>query len=158
MVFLTLIVSNRTTVLMKKFGLFLIVFFIFSLHLAAQEASIVGVWKSVDDQSKDVRVHIQIYEFEGRKYGKIIKLFKSPSGMRCSICPGDLKDQPILGMVVVEKLQLVNGFYKNGKILDPQDGKWYSCQMWLKDGDPNVLVVRGFLGFLYRTQNWYRVE
>ena len=77
MVFLTLIISNRTTVLMKKFGLFLVVFFIFSLHLAAQEASIVGVWKSVDDQSKDVRVHIQIYEFEGRKYGKIIKLFKS---------------------------------------------------------------------------------
>ena len=143
---------------MKVFGLFFITLFFFSLQLTAQQSNIIGVWKTVDDQSKDVRVHIQIYEFEGRLYGKIVKLFKTPAGMRCSICPGDLKDQPILGMVVVEKLQLINGFFKNGKILDPQDGKWYSCQMWLKDGDPNVLVVRGFLGFLYRTQNWYRVQ
>jgi hypothetical protein len=30
--------------------------------------------------------------------------------------------------------------------------------MWLKEEDPDVLVVRGFLGFIYFTQYWYRVK
>ena len=53
---------------------------------------------------------------EGNCSGK-----SSPAGMRCSICPGDLKDQPILGMVVVEKLQLITSilseFYEQASTL-----------------------------------------
>ena len=46
----------------------------------------------------------------------------------------------------------------NGRILDPNSGKEYSCKMKLKD--KNTLEVRGFMGvsLLGRTQTWYRVE
>ena len=43
-------------------------------------------------------------------------------------------------------------------ILDPEKGKWYGCKLWLKDGDPNTLVVRGSIGPFYRTQYWYKVN
>lgn len=129
----------------------------FAVPLSAQK-TVIGTWKAVDDATNDVRAHVQIFEFQGKIYGKVIKMVKLDAEQRCSLCPGDLKDQPILGMLILEKLQLRDGFYKNGKMLDIQSGKWYSCQMWLKDEDPDVLVIRTFLGFIYRTQHWYRVN
>jgi uncharacterized protein (DUF2147 family) len=48
--------------------------------------------------------------------------------------------------------------YEKGSICDPKNGKVYTCEMWLKPGDPNTLVVRGYWGFIYRTQNWVRVK
>jgi uncharacterized protein (DUF2147 family) len=132
-------------------------FFLFLAHMAAQN-SIIGTWKVVDNSTNDIRYHVQIFNFEGRVYGKVIKMVKLPGDMKCALCPSDLRDQPIQGMLLVEKLQLMNGFYKNGKMLDPLSGRWYSCQMWLKEEDPDVLVVRGFLGFIYSTQYWYRIE
>jgi uncharacterized protein (DUF2147 family) len=127
-------------------------------QLAAQQKKVIGTWKAIDNGTNDVRVHVQIFEFEGKLYGKVVKLVKSSNDQRCTICPGELRNKPLLGMMVLEKLQLQNGFYQNGKLLDTQSGRWYSCQMWLKEEDPDILVVRGFLGFIYKTQYWYRVE
>jgi uncharacterized protein (DUF2147 family) len=127
-------------------------------QVAAQQKKVIGTWKAVDNGTNDVRVHVQIFEFEGKLYGKVVKLVKSSNDQRCTICPGELRNKPLMGMMVLEKLQLQNGFYQNGKLLDTQSGRWYSCQMWLKEEDPDILVVRGFLGFIYKTQYWYRVE
>jgi uncharacterized protein (DUF2147 family) len=42
--------------------------------------------------------------------------------------------------------------YKNGKILDPENGKVYSCKLWI---DRNgILKVRGYVGIFYRTHTW----
>ena len=46
--------------------------------------------------------------------------------------------------------------YKGGTILDPQKGKEYDCKIWLEEDDTNKLNVRGYISFLFRTQNWYR--
>ena len=55
----------------------------------------------------------------------------------------------ILGM------EKVGDEYKNGKILDPENGKVYSCKMWLdSNGD---LQVRGYVGIFYRTQTWKKL-
>jgi uncharacterized protein (DUF2147 family) len=149
--------TNRFQSVAKSLIAFLLLILLFSTYSFAQK-TVVGTWKAVDDATNDVRAHVQIFEFQGKMYGKVTKMVKLAPDQKCSLCPGDLKDQPIMGMLMLEKLQFRDGFYKNGKMLDIQNGKWYSCQMWLKDEDPDVLVIRNFLGFIYRTQYWYRVD
>jgi uncharacterized protein (DUF2147 family) len=128
------------------------------LSLSTQAQTLIGTWKTVDDETKEAKSYVQLYEQNGKVYGKVTKLLKSSPDRKCDQCPGERKNQPILGMVILENLTLKDGFYQDGKILDPEKGKWYTCKVWLKDGDPNVLTVRGYIGFFYRTQYWYRVE
>jgi len=52
-------------------------------------------------------------------------------------------------------LSLRKGKWRDGRILDPNNGKYYDCQIWLED---NKLKVRGYIGFFYRTQEWIRAE
>ena len=34
----------------------------------------IGTWKTIDDETEKARSHVQIYEKDGKYYGKIIKL------------------------------------------------------------------------------------
>ena len=140
---------------MKKI-LFICCAILCSMTLPAQ--NLVGTWKTIDDETKEAKSYVQLYEENGQLKGKVIKLLKSDPNRICTECPGERKGKPILNMVVVENMQLKDGYYQGGSILDPEKGKWYTCKMWLKDGDPNALVVRGYISFLYRTQYWYRVQ
>ena len=47
--------------------------------------------------------------------------------------------------------------WKGGEILDPKNGKTYSCRLRLKD-DGKKLEVRGYIGFSLfgRSQMWLR--
>ena len=128
------------------------------LALALQAQSIPGTWQTVDDETGEAKSHLQLYEQNGRLQGKVARLLKSSPDKKCEKCPDDRKNQPILGMVVVENMKLDGGYYQSGRILDPEKGKWYNCKMWLKEGDPDTLVVRGYLGPFYRTQYWKRVK
>lgn len=49
--------------------------------------------------------------------------------------------------------------WAGGTIYDGDSGKTYKCKMWFKDGDPNILNVRGFIGvsILGRTELFTRV-
>lgn len=120
--------------------------------------SVAGVWKTIDDETKEAKSHVQLYEADGKLYGKVVKLLKSAPDKLCDKCPGERKNQPVLGMIVVVNLVKKDGFWQSGDILDPEKGKWYGCKLWQKDGDPNTLVVRGSIGPFYRTQYWYRVN
>ena len=42
----------------------------------AQETSIVGKWKTIDDETNEPKTIVQIYERDGKYYGKIIELFR----------------------------------------------------------------------------------
>ena len=117
-----------------------------------------GVWKTVDDETGEAKSHVRIYEQNGLLYGQVAQLLKSSPDRKCDKCPGDRKNQPVLQMIVLENMKQKGGFWQSGRILDPEKGKWYSCNLWLKEGDPNTLVVRGYLGPFYRTQYWYRVK
>jgi len=139
---------------MKKYVLFLLI--ALSAQLI-QAQSVIGTWKTVDDNTGEVRSHIQLYEAGRKLYGQIIKLLREPVDRRCDKCPGDRKDQSIMGMILLVNMVFSDGMWQSGDILDPEKGKWYSCKIWLKEGDPNTLVVRGYLGPFYRTQYWQRV-
>lgn len=137
-------------------NLFLLIALFASIMLPAQ---IVGKWKTIDDETGKPRSVVEIYEQNGKLYGKIVELYREagedPNPL-CHKCTDDRKNQPVKGMVILRDLQLVEGFYKAGTICDPKKGKVYNCEMWIDANDKNKLLVRGYWGFLYRTQTWQR--
>lgn len=149
---------------MRKNFVFLLLVVVFSLCFLsvafAQETSIVGKWKTIDDETNEPKSIVQIYEKDGRYFGQITELFRKPGedpAPVCDKCPNDdvRKDQPIKGMVILKDLVQDGDEYKDGTILDPKKGKIYKCKVWLEGGD---LKLRGYIAFLFRTQTWIRVE
>ncbi len=127
--------------------------------LTAQSNSPFGVWKSVDDKTGEAKSHVEVYQKNGKMYGKIIKILTDKPNAKCDECKGEKKGQPVNGMVIIEGMQEVDGSWKNGSILDPQNGNVYGCVVWVEAEKPNELKVRGkhWTG-IYRTQTWFRVK
>lgn len=123
----------------------------------AQSQTVQGTWKTKDDETNEAKSHVEIYEAGGKLYGKVVKLLREKPDRLCEKCPGDRRNQPVLNMIILVNMALKNGLWQSGNILDPEKGKWYDCKIWLKEGDPNTLVVRGYLGPFYRTQYWSRL-
>lgn len=127
-----------------------------SLSLPVLAADIVGEWKTIDDESGEAKSVVEIYERDGRYYGKVRDLLLKPDDTLCEKCEGELKDQPVVGMEIITDMEKKGDEYSGGEILDPESGKVYRAKMWLEDDDR--LKVRGYVGFLYRTQTWQRNE
>lgn len=137
---------------MKKAVLVLSALFFSS---ALQAASVVGFWKTIDDETGKAKSIVELYERDGMLYGKVVDLLLKPDDSVCKKCKGDLKSKPIVGMEIVSALELDGNEYQGGEILDPENGKHYRCSMWL-EGDE--LKVRGYIGFFFRTQTWFPAE
>jgi len=121
--------------------------------------SIVGKWKTIDDQTGKAKSIIEIYEKSGKVYGKVVEIL-DPSHAKdlCKNCPGDDARKPILGLNVIKGLTKDGEEYNSGQILDPNNGKVYKCFIVLEEKDK--LKVRGYIGFslIGRTQYWQRVK
>ena len=124
----------------------------------ASHAQIIGQWKAVGDKDGDEKAIIEIYEQNGKLFGKVTKLLPGARITRCENCPGDLKDKPIEGMVVLKNLRKTALGGVDGKITDPSNGKTYNCAIELQDRD--TIKVRGYIGMpaVGRTQYWKRVR
>lgn len=120
------------------------------------QSTIVGKWKTVDDGTGETRSVVEIYEREGAFYGKVVKIFneQDPDPI-CEKCDeGDPRyRKKIIGMEIIQNLKEKGGEFSEGTILDPEDGKVYRCKLWVDGKD---LKVRGYWGFLYRTQTWIK--
>lgn len=140
--------------------LLLIGFFTFGLT-AFSQTSPVGRWKSIDDETHQAKSIIEIIEKDGLLYGKVEKLFRNAGedqNPKCDKCSGAQKDQLIIGMQILNSLKKASDVkWVGGEILDPVNGKTYSCKVTLTE-DGKKLEVRGFIGFslLGRTQVWNR--
>jgi len=130
-------------------------FLLLTLITSAQ-TSIVGQWKTIDDESGKPRSVVDIYEKDGKYFGKIIKLFRDPEedpDPTCDECEDDRAGQKIIGMEIITDMKYDKGGdeYRKGEILDPENGNIYDCKLWVEEGN---LKVRGYLLFFYRTQTW----
>jgi len=135
------------------FFLLMIVGFSFSTN--AQQ--LVGKWKTIDDETGKTKSIIQIYEQNGKYYGKIVELLlPEDKGKLCDKCSGSNKNKPIEGMVIMEGMYKDGNGFSGGKIMDPKSGKIYKCSMEFDGKD--ALKVRGFIGIslIGRTQTWKR--
>lgn len=119
----------------------------------------IGVWKTVDDATMEEKSNVTIYEENGKLFGKITKILSAAPDSICEECPGDKKGKPVMGLVIIEDLKPDDGYWKRGKIMDPENGNVYGCSIWIEDDKPDQLKVRGkhWTGF-YRTQTWHRVK
>lgn len=136
---------------------------LFSLYfvflVTAQAQSVEGRWATVDDETGQKKSIVSLAVVNGKLQGTIEKLLLAEDqGKLCVNCSGDQKNQPIEGMQIVSDLSLEDNQWSDGTILDPKNGKEYSCIIALEQADK--LKVRGYLGFsiIGRTQYWYRLE
>ena len=137
--------------------LLLLNLFIFN-SLFAQN-TVIGKWKTIDDKTGKPKSIIEIYEKDGKIYGKIIDIL-NPANKKnlCTECSGAEKNKPVMGMVLINGLTKDNDEYNGGTIIDPTNGKIYKCYIALEAQDK--LKVRGYIGLsiLGRTQYWYRIK
>lgn len=146
---------------MKNSILISIILLFVSMGIAAQ--SVTGKWKTIDDETKRAKSIVEIYEEDGKLYGKILELFREPDedpDPICDLCDedDDRKDQKVNGMVIIRDMEKDDDEWEDGTILDPNNGKVYDCKLWVDEDDPNLLNVRGYIAFFFRTQIWLRYE
>jgi uncharacterized protein (DUF2147 family) len=119
--------------------------------------TVTGKWTSFDEKTGKPNSIIEIYENNGKLYGKIIKVFNPKyANAKCIKCTGADYNKPIIGLVIMKNLIKDGDEYSGGEIFDPEHGKTYKCKIKLKD--KNKLELRGFIGFslIGKTQIWTR--
>jgi uncharacterized protein (DUF2147 family) len=129
---------------------------------AFAQLSPVGLWKTIDDDTKKEKSLVRITE-NGGVYSGTIEKFLDPTTKAdavCDKCTDERKDKPILGMTILRNLKQSaddKGVYDGGDIVDPNNGKVYRTRLKpIEDG--KKLEMRGYIGPFYRTQIWSRVD
>ena len=136
---------------------------IFAILFTAAYAQdgVFGKWVTIDDVTGDKKSVVEIYKCDGKVCGKIIKLFRTPDqdpDPLCDKCPEDdaRYNQKVIGMEIMRNMEADDDEYSGGTILKPDEGTIYRCRIWIDD--EGNLKVRGYWGFLYRTQTWHRYK
>lgn len=126
------------------------------------DATPAGTWKTIDDETHKPRALVRIEEHDGALTGRIVQLFREPDedpNPVCVDCSGDRHNQPVLGMTILWNFHQHGEMWRDGEILDPEEGSIYSANLHLRDNGQR-LVVRGFIALplLGRSQIWERVS
>ena len=118
-----------------------------------------GLWRTVDDKTGEVRGAVRLFESNGVIYGRIEQVIDPKAiGQVCEKCSGDRHDKPILGLDVIRGVRPDGPLtWSGGEILDPETGDTYRVSLRLED-DGRKLVVRGSVlgGLIGRSQTWIR--
>ncbi len=138
----------------------LVILLMMLFNVSTYSQSIIGKWKTIDDDTGKTESIVEIWKAkDGKFYGKIIKLYDEDSAnRRCTEC--DKSDsrynKKIMGMTIITKMKKTgDNEWTGGKILDPKNGKEYTCKLFREGKN---LMVRGYIAFLYRTQKWLPVD
>ena len=135
----------------------------FVAHVAAfAQATPVGLWKTIDDDTKKEKSLVRVTDSGGVLSGSIEKLLDpatKPDAV-CDKCSDERKDKPLLGLVILRNLKQSSDdpdWWDGGDITDPKNGKTYRARVRPIEGGTK-LQMRGYIGPFYRTQTWIRVE
>lgn len=108
--------------------------------------TVLGFWKTIDDETHEAKSIVQVYEYQNKIYGRVVDILKNKQA-RAKI-PGS---PPIKGLDIIWDLEKDGSKYTGGKVLDPERGKVYSCKIWIEKGN---LIMRGSLFGFGREQTW----
>ena len=128
--------------------------------IAAAQSTPAGLWRTIDDETKQEKSLVRLVDQGGVLTGKVEKITDpAKQDAKCDKCDGTRRNQPVVGMTIVEGVKKADGenHWDSGTILDPNNGKVYKVRMTPKDGGKE-LEVRGYIGPFYRNQTWIRVE
>lgn len=135
--------------------------FLLFATIAVKAQTCVGTWITIDDETGKKKSKVELYKKDGKLYGKIVYLYPREGreeNPKCKKCTGDRKNQPLVGLQIVRGMVWDGEEWEDGTILDPENGKVYTCSMWLEEGNADKLNVRGYVGPFFRTQTWIRVK
>jgi len=129
---------------------------------AFAQATPVGLWKTIDDDTKKEKSLVRVTESDGVLSGRIERLLDPASrpDAVCDKCTDARKDQPLAGLTIIENARRDADdptVWTGGEITDPNNGKSYRLRLKPLDGG-KTLQVRGYIGPFYRNQTWIRVE
>ena len=121
-----------------------------------------GLWQTVSDKTGQPAGLVRVVEADGEYIGTVVAVFSPPrpdAHPLCTLCESELKDKPIVGMIILRGVRRSGDGYSTGRILDPDEGQVYKCRIALLD-DGHKLEVRGYIGIplLGRSQTWVRKE
>lgn len=123
--------------------------------------SVSGYWEIIDE-SGEVRSVARLFTEGGQLRGRLVHLILEPGedpNPLCDKCPGSWKDRPILGLEFLWGFRPAGpGYWKEGRILDPEKGKVYRAAIKLLAGGEK-LEVFGYIRMLVkigRRQVWRR--
>lgn len=137
------------------------IIFIATSASALAQMSPVGLWRSADDKTGEVKAEIRVTDNAGALAGRIEKTLKKDAkpDATCDECSDDRKGKPITGLEIIRGGKKAEGkdVWEGGKILDPENGKEYRASFTPIDGGKK-LEVRGYLGPFWRTQTWTRSQ
>ncbi len=124
----------------------------------AQAQDVIGKWKTIDDETGEARSIVEVFEKNGKVYGKVVKLLLRPEEDPDPVCTDcdngdDRYNKKVIGMEIMRDMIKNESAYDGGTILDPENGRVYRCKIWLEGKD---LKVRGYWGPFFRTQTWLR--
>jgi hypothetical protein len=122
------------------------------------EVSPEGLWSTIDDRTGEVRSVVRLQIANGELRGhveRIVARAGDPADPLCTRCSGARRNQRVVGMQILDGYRAEGGRWTGGRILDPENGREYSSSVWMEG--PDRLRVRGYWGFLYRTQTWHRL-
>ena len=127
-----------------------------------QASTPVGLWQTVSDRTGQPDGLVRIVEVKGEYIGTVVAVFSPPAPDAhplCELCKGELKDKPIVGMIILRGVRRSGDGYSTGQILDPDEGQVYKCRIALSD-EGRKLGVRGYVGIplFGRSQTWTRKE
>ena len=128
--------------------------------VAIAETPLAGLWKTFDDKTGAARGMVRIYEHQGSLEARIESAVDpAEANERCEKCPGERKNQPVLGMVIIRGMTRNGDEYSGGEILDPDTGTVYRCKLRLIE-EGKKLLVRGYIGMAVfgRSQVWIRAQ
>lgn len=128
--------------------------------VALAQGSPVGLWKTIDDETKQAKSFVRVTEAGGVLTGKIEKLVDpAKQDSKCDKCTDARKGQPVVGMTIFNGPKQTDdkSIWEGGEILDPNNGKTYRMRVRVADGGKK-LEVRGYIAFFYRDQEWIRAE
>ena len=124
----------------------------------AQNDSPIGIWKTVDDETKKVNSEVKIEERGGQLYGTVIKIANPAEQEKiCDKCEDDRKDKKVIGMEIIRGLKKNGEVWDGGTILQPTTGRVFKSSIKLVDGGQKLEVKGSFL-FISKTQTWIRGE
>jgi len=128
---------------------------------ALAQATPVGLWKTIDDETKTEKSLVRITEAGGVLNGRVEKFLdpKTKADAVCEKCTDERAGKPVLGMTIIRgaKADGDRQHWEGGEILDPNNGKVYKLRLKPVDGG-KALEVRGYIGPFFRNQQWIRVE
>ena len=136
---------------------------VFSTAAGAQNLSpklqnAVGHWQVINSDGTQGG-QVETYIENGALFGRVTGLRPGRKpGSVCDKCPGALKNQRILGMVIIKSFHPERDDWVGGTVVDPENGKEYKGKIWAIGTDK--LGMRGFVGIslIGRTATWVRIS